>query len=43
VAADAILAASRDSYESVAAVEILNVSNNVVATACATSVGTRIE
>ena len=43
VAADAALAASADSYASIAEVEILDVSNNVVATACATSVGTRIE
>jgi hypothetical protein len=43
VAADAVLASSGDSYESIAAVEFLGVSNNVIATACATSVGTRIE
>lgn len=43
VAAEAILAASGDSYESVSAVEILGPTDNVVATACATSVGTRFE
>ena len=43
VAADAVLAASGDTYESVSAVEILGVTDNVVATACATSVGTRFE
>jgi len=43
VAADAVLGMNGDTYESVAAVEILDVSNNVVATACATSVGTRFE
>ena len=43
VAADAVLASSGDSYESIAAVDILGLSDNVVATACATSVGTRFE
>jgi len=43
VAADAILAASGESYESIAEIEILDVSNNVVATACASSVGTRFQ
>jgi hypothetical protein len=43
VVADAILAASGESYESIADIEILDVSNSVVATACATSVGTRIQ
>ena len=43
VAADAELAANGGNYGSISAVEILDVSNNVVATLCATSVGTRIE
>ena len=43
VSADATLAKSGDRYDSTAAVEILDVGNHVVATACATSVGTRIE
>jgi hypothetical protein len=43
VAADAELAANGDNYASIAAVEILGVTNNVVAAICATSVGTRIE
>jgi hypothetical protein len=43
VAADAVLAASGDTYEAISAVEILGANDNVVATACATSVGTRFE
>jgi len=43
VAANAELAKNGDSYASVADVQIIDVSNNVVATICATSVGTRIE
>ncbi len=43
VASDVKLAASRDSYESISAIEVLDVSDNVVATACATVVGTRVE
>ena len=43
VSADAVLARNGDSYDSIAAVEILDLSNKVVATVCATSVGTRIE
>jgi hypothetical protein len=43
VAADATLAKSGDRYDSIATVEILDVGNHVVATACATSVGARIE
>jgi hypothetical protein len=43
VAADATLAKGGDRYDSIAAVEIIDAGNHVVATACATSVGTRIE
>jgi hypothetical protein len=43
VVADAELAENGDTYTSIAAVDILDVSNNVVAAICATSVGTRIE
>jgi hypothetical protein len=43
VVAEAVLEASGDAYHSVAAVEILGVNDNVVATGCATSVGTRFE
>jgi len=43
VAADAVLARNGDSYDSIAEVEIRDVNNGVIATACATSVGTRIE
>ena len=43
VVADAELAENGDRYTSIAAVDILDVSNNVVAAVCATSVGTRIE
>ena len=43
VDADARLAASMDSYDSIAAIEILDANNNVVGNGCATSVGTRIE
>ncbi|MCC6193158.1 MAG: hypothetical protein IT518_01715 [Burkholderiales bacterium] len=43
VSADAVLARSGDSYESIAEVEVLDTSNKVIATGCATSVGTRID
>lgn len=43
VSAEAELAGNGDSYTSVADVEILGVGDNVLATGCATSVGTRIE
>ena len=43
VDADAMLAASGDRYTSIAAIEILDPSNNIVAKGCATSVGTRFE
>ena len=43
VAVDAVLARTGDSYESIADVEVLDLSNNVIGTACAASVGTRIE
>lgn len=43
VTADAVLARGGDSYDSIAQVEIIDPSNRVVANACATSVGTRIE
>ncbi len=43
VAAEAVLAASGNAYESISAIEILDVNDNLIATACATSVGTRFE
>lgn len=43
VAADAELAADGRSYESIASVQILDVNHNVLATICATSVGTRFD
>lgn len=43
VVSDLRLAASRDGFESISVVEILDVSDNVVATRCAAVVGTRVE
>ena len=43
VAAEAVLAASGNAYESISAIEILDVNDNLIATACATSVGARFE
>jgi len=43
VTAAAELASSGDSYTSIAEVEVLDVTNNLIAKFCATSVGTRIE
>lgn len=43
VTADAELAADGRRYDSVASVQILDVNNNVLATICATSVGTRFD
>ncbi len=43
IAGKAVLAADGDTYESIVTVEIVDLGNNVIAAACATSVGTRIE